>query len=48
MKKISVLAIFAALTSVTDAHAAYCDSKFRAEVIVGLDLIGALETFSKI
>ena len=48
MKKISVLAIFAALTSVSDAHAAYSDSKFRAEVIEGLDLIGARETFSTI
>jgi hypothetical protein len=48
MKKISVLAIFAALTSVFDAHAAYSDSKFRAEVIEGLDLIGARETFSTI
>lgn len=48
MKKISAFAIIAAIVGTTGAYANYDDSKFRAEVLEGLDLIGARATVEEI
>lgn len=44
MKKISYIGILLAVVGMQDAQAAYDDAKFQAEVLEGLDLIGARAT----
>lgn len=41
MKKISILGIFAVVLSYGSAFAAYSDDQFQAEVLEGLDIVGA-------
>lgn len=47
MKKISCLGIILALVGTYDASATYSSSKFQAEVLQGLDIIGARATIDE-
>ena len=44
IKKFSGLAILLGMMAATDASARYDDAKFQAEILTGLDLIGAADT----
>ncbi len=48
MKKISYIGFLTALCATTCAHAKYDNGKFRSEVVRGLDLISAQETFEDV